>query len=287
MSGPEARRLIARAREHLYAGGDRKLVIQLADSVISRCVVPQYVRSGYLVKATAYQADNQNGQAARVGREGIQTIMTSQRGPLDDAALTALKMLLPVYVESAVASSGRSEVRAQLAKWQAELRARLEASEHPDRTAVESIDAEFGLLAEMVEQYVTSRGPASRIRKIVRRYVYLFNASNSESLAALFVPGARLERGAAERGRREVFLAPVDKLYLGSAVKVTISGDREADKATATALTELPGGTAAVATCDLLATSHAGWARLVVGVQFKFVRDADGGWLIQDITRHP
>ena len=267
MSAPEARRTIARARARLYSetAADYDLAVRLADSVINTCNTPRYVWEGFFVKATAYQAAGDAGRAQRAAHEGIQTILISGRGALRHDALTALKMLLPVYVECAIAGPAREQGLKALRLWKDELHHRLGKARAPDPAAAEAINAEFELLEQMAEQYLGARKPESQVQGVVQQYIDHFNTKNTPGLAKLFA------RGLAQAG---AWTLPADHLYLGSAVKVEISDDNGPAKQ-------------ATAVCDLLATSAAGWARVIPSVRFRFTKDASGQWLILEIVSPP
>jgi len=276
LSGPEAERLIARARENLYSGRPEGAVLaaRLADSVINHCDVPRYVWEAFLVKGRVFQASKNHAAAWRAAREGIQTILTSGPGPLGDEALTALKMLLPVYVESAVLSRSREEAGKALRAWKAELDNRYARAAPSYREAADSIDAEFELLEEMTEQYTAARKPEAALRSLVHRYLRLFNSRNTQQLSALLAPASPLLPQVREGRLPGKTGEAAGQLFLASAIRVELGEAAE----------EPP---SAAVTCDLLATSAAGWAELVRDVRFHARRSRAGCWGIETIEGHP
>lgn len=275
MSGPEASRAIARARELLSArrAGNPDAAIRLADGVIANCDVPRYVSEGFLLKAAAYRARNEHENAAAAARIGVHRILTSPRGRPDPAMFTALKMLLAAYVESAVVGNDREDVLPTLKGWKAELRALYEADNTAVAGEVEAVDETFDLLAEMAEQHIASRAPEVATQEVVRRYIRLFNARGKDDLGRLFAPEGAQAKLIAERGAGALLTGQVDQLGLGSAIKVVLSDGKPARTA--------------VATCDLIAVSNAGWASVVRGVTFSLERADDSSWLIREIVGLP
>lgn len=279
MSGPEARRILARAHKHLYTGREHgtELAIRLADSVIHDCSVRRYVWAGFVLKATAYAAAEDHMGAERTAREGIQTIMAIHQGPLHGDAWTAVRMLLPMYVESSVATENHRSAVKTLQAWKTELLARYRGGEKASREKKESIEAGFELLEEMVEQGVASRQPESRLKLLVLKYIQLYNNRNLAGASKLFVTKAgRPEHITRLLVRRNTSAAGAGRLYIVSAVKVRV-------------LVPTPECSAlsAEAVCDLMAASPAGWARVIKGVRFTFTRSPSGSWLIKDIIGHP
>ncbi len=278
MSGPEAQRTLARAREKLYAApaADCAAAVRLADTVILNCKVRRYVWEGHLVKASAFLAAGNTAIAEQAARVGVTTIIASDSGALSDGARTALKMLLPLYVESAAASGRHEEVIGLLGSWRAAIAARYAALKEPDAAGREAIEAEFDLLAQMLDQQMASRKPEARVQELVQQYTELFNARNSIGMAALFEPGSDPAKRMAEHGVAGLVGEPVEGLYLGSAVRVTIVPAADGDK-----------DFVAQATCDLVVLSPAGRARVVRGVRFALAKAEAGDWRIRGIAGHP
>jgi len=278
MSGPEAQLVLSRARKHLYADTKKgkKTAVRLADSVIRECAAPRYVWDAFLVKATAFSEAGEHAEAQQAAHEGVQAILAADPAPLDGDSLTAMKTLLPVYVECCAGTGAHKEAAAALDGWKKEILARYaNAAEHRDHR--EAINLEFKLLQEMIEQSVASRQPESQVKSLVLAYVRLYNTDNLTTLAGLFGP---------ENGRPPVVARVVaskkrpgsgtKRLYFASAVRVEVP-------TTSQEVSFL----SAEAVCDMLAASSSGWARVVTGVRFSFVRDDDGRWLIKDVSGHP
>lgn len=278
MSGPEAQLALSRARKHIYTDTKKgkKTAVRLADSVIRECAAPRYVWDAFLVKATAFLEAGERAEAQRAAHEGVQAILAADRAPLDGDSLTAIKMLLPVYVACCARRGAHKEAAAALEGWKKEVLARYgDAAEHRDRR--EAINLEFKLLQEMIEQSVASRQPESQVKSLVLAYVHLYNTDNLTTLAELFGP---------ESGRPPVVARVVaskkrsgsgtKRLYFASAIRVEVP-------TTSQEVSFL----SAEAVCDVLAASSSGWARVVTGVRFSFVRDDDGRWLIKDVSGHP
>lgn len=279
ISGPEARRILARAHKRLYADPERgkEVAIRLADSVIRNCSAQRYVWHGFVLKATAYAATGDHAGARRTAREGIQAILTIDQGELDSGAWTAVMMMMPMYVESAAGAEDRQAAMTTLRAWKTELLARYSGGEKADREKTESIKVGFKLLEEMAEQGVASREPESRLKLLVLKYIQLYNNKNLDDASKLFVAEAdRPEHIGRLLARARASAAGAGRLYIVSAVKVSVS-----------AQTAQSSPLSAEAACDLMAASPAGWARVIKGVRFTFTRDPAGNWLIQDIIGHP
>jgi len=279
MSGPEARRALARAHKYLYTDREHgaKRAIRLTDSVIHDCSVRRYVWRGFVLKATACAAAGNHTGAERTAREGIETIMAIHQGPLHGDAWTAVRMLLPMYVESSIGAEDHQSAVKTLQAWKTKLLARCSGGEKASREKQESIEAAFELLEEMVEQGVASRQPESRLKSLVLKYIQLYNSRDLAGASKLFVAKAgRPEHITRLLARVNASAAGAGRLYVVSAVTVDVAVPA-AERST------LP----AEAMCDLMATSPAGWARVIKGVRFTFTRDPAGTWLIKDIIGHP
>jgi len=279
ISGPEARRILARAHKHLYTDREHgaELAIRLADSVIHDCSVRRYVWRGFVLKATAHAAAGDHTGAERTAHEGIQTIMAMHQGPLNGDAWTAVKMLLPMYVEGSLGAGDYQPAVKTLRAWKTELLARYRADGKASREKRANIEAGFELLEEMVEQGVASRQPESRLKLLVLKYIQLYNGRDLAGASKLFVAQAgRPENITRLLARRNTSAAGADRLYIVSAVKVSVSVPAPQCSALS-----------AEALCDVMAASPAGWARVIKGVRFTFTRGPAGNWLIKDIIGHP
>lgn len=279
MSGPEARRTLARARTLTYPGtaAGRTNAARLADSVIHHCGVHRYVWDAFLVKAVAAAEAGDYTNAQLAAAEGIRTILTLHPGPVDGDALRALKRLLPIYVESCAGAGAHKEGATALTNWRTVVLSRYAASPLAFRNQKESVRLEFNLLREMLEQYAAAREPESQIKSLVLAYIRHYNANKLHELAALFgdkqdwPPTVR--RVFASKQRPD---SAARRLYLASVVKVGVPTGT-------TSASSLSGE----AVCDVMTTTAAGWARLTMRVRFSFVRDTNGKWLIDDINDHP
>lgn len=274
MPRAEARRALTRARRHLYekATPDPDLAVRLAGSVIANCPSRRYVWDAFLVQATAYQVAGRPKDAAAAARKGIENLLASHKAAPGDAAMTALRRLLPVYVENVVAEKGRREPLGRLRTWKQALLDLHANSKTRDPEAIASIHEHFTLLEQMAEQYISAREPESEVQKVIHRYIYFFNARDKNGLLGLLEKGSAATKRVTEKGVRALASENVDKMYFASAVTVTVPGKSAG---------------AATATCQILVLSPGGWARVIRGVRFAMTRDPGGRWRIQSMDGHP
>ena len=274
MPRAEARRALTRARRHLYekATPDPDLAVRLADSVITNCSSRRYVWDAFLVQATAYQVAGRPKDAAAAARKGIENLLAGHKAAPGDAAMTALRRLLPVYVENVVAEKGRSEPLGRLRAWKQALLDLHASSKTPEPEAIASINEHFTLLEQMAEQYISARQPESEVRRIVHRYIYFFNARDKNGLLGLLAKGSAAAKRVAEKGVRALASETVDKMYFASAVTVTVPGKS---------------ANAATASCEILVLSPGGWARVISGVRFAVTQGPGERWRIQNVDGHP
>ena len=279
ISGPEAQRILAGAQQNLYTDREHgsELTIRLTDSVIHDCSVRRYVWRGFVLKATAYAVAGDNAGAKRTAHEGIQTILAIHQGPLNGDAWTAVRMLLPMYVESSIGAEGHQAAVTTLRAWKTELLAKYSGGEETNREKKANIEAAFDLLEQMAEQGAASRQSEGRLKLLVLQYVQLYNNESLAGASKLFA--AKTGRPAHVTrllARRNTFAAGASRLYIVSAVKVKVPA-------------QAPQGSAlsAEAVCDLMATSPAGRARVIKGVRFTFTKGPAGNWLINDIIGDP
>ncbi len=279
MSGPEAQQTLTRARELTYAGTKTGAAraVELASSIIQHCGERQYIWQAFFVKAVAFAGQENHANAKATAAEGIRAILTLCPNPLDDHAFRALKMLLPVYIESCALAGAHKEGSAALEKWRPAVLSRYPRDAADDQDPTLGIRQEFKLLQEMIEQYAASREPESRIKLLVLTYLRLHNTSDRHGLAALFGE----QKGWTPETKR-IFAsmrqpdAAAKHLYLVSAVKLSVPKETTAEPS-------LSGE----AVCDIMATSSAGRAKLAADVRFFLVRDKNGAWRISDISGHP
>jgi len=274
MSRPEARRALTRARRCLYeqAPPDTDQAIRLADSVIRLCASRPYGWEAYQVKAAAYQTAGKPAEAAKTATKAIQGILSREPQQTPARGMTELKTLLAMYVENTVAVAGRAEPLRQLGAWRAELRERYKDATGADLVAAKDIDAHFGLLRQMAEQHVGSRGPEREVQGIIGRYIQLFNRRDPRRIRQVMTPASPLAKRVEHGGVAALAKQPLETLYLASSVRVDIP-KRDALVATAT--------------CDLLIVLPGGWVKVVPSVEFRLAKNPDGGWLIHDVARHP
>lgn len=272
MSTVEARAALSRARQHLYgpAPPDYNEAIRLAEGVIAGCDSLFSVWEGYAIKAAALQAQGNHKEAAAAARAGVDALLAAQAGPLSEGALTALKRLAVSYAENAAAARDGDPVTT-LCAWREALRGRYSAAEPDDQAGLRAVEDIFSTLQELAEESAASRPAESRIRRAVQGYIAAFNRGEIEGILRL-VAGDTIF--AVQLRRR--FAAPetpeaVRALYLLGAVQADLGDD----------------GSTATASCDLLATTAAGWARRVPGVRFFLNRRATGEWQILDVAGHP
>jgi len=272
----EARSALARAREALYGSreSDTDLAIRLAESVITHSDPERYpwlVGEAFFVEASACQAAGNHTNAARSARHGVDTILLASSGPPGRLALTSLKMLLPLYIESAAASREQEDPVQQVRLWKGEVLYRYKAARDAAPAEVAAVAEAFGLLEEMAEQHVLSREPETQIERAVCRWVAAFNARDAAGLLAVLAPNSRLARAVAAGGAGALATPSVHRIHLGSGVHVQVQS----------------AGAAAVATCDLVGTSATGWATVVERVTFRCAKSPAGEWRIEDITGLP
>lgn len=279
MSGPEARQTLTRARELAYAGtkAKRERAVRLADSVIQHCGVHRYVWEAFRVKAVALAEAEAHAGAQATAAEGVRAILTLHPGPLDGEPLTALKMLLPVYITNCTQAGAHKEGVAALEKWQKVALSRYPPDPLLFRDQSEGLRLEFKLLREMIEQHAAAREPESQIKSLVLTYVRLYNTNSQQELAALF--GEEKDWPPAVRrifASKQQADSTTRLLHLASAVKLQVPHE-----------TQSASSLSGEAICDMMATSAAGWARLTEGVRFSLVRNSEGVWRIKDISGHP
>ena len=216
---------------------------------------------------------------AKAGLDDLlwRTLRDAQRkgakpGPLLGFELTALKRLLVIYVEGAAATGQSPQARAYLAELQARILSRYAASpEH-----AKPIHSVFATLAQMLDENADDTEAFAAVRRLVHQYVARFNSRDPKGLRALLLAGSPLAKRIGERGLLAVSGRQVNALYLAGALTVQLQDSRRAGEPPLTAS----------ATCDLLATSPAGWSTLNKGAQFLLIHSR-GRWYIQDIKGHP
>ncbi len=279
MSEPEAGSLLIRARKHLYedTDKDRDTAVRLADSIILNCDTERYVWEAFVVKASAYVQGGWYNDALATAKQGVHAILTLDPGPLSGDSWTALRMLVPRYVDAFALADAHEEGMATLASWRKELLARHAGEGRWEQDRREAVENAFALLTDMAEQYAASEARGSSAKATVLEYVRVYNRAAPGDLPALFVS----EDEWSPSVRR---LLSVDPVQAGRPARLYLSGDVEVklslDSRHASAL-------GAEATCDMICTSASGWARRFPGVRFVLVRGARGRWVIADIIGHP
>ncbi|MFO7897522.1 MAG: hypothetical protein R6V58_00505 [Planctomycetota bacterium] len=274
LTAPEARLHLIRARRHLYLGDppDPNSAALIATQVIDRCQEKDCVWNAYLVKTDALHAAGDLDQAAETAYGGIENVLISQAGPPSDDALAALKTLLPVYVENAVASQSRRKLMRHIEAWQADLHHLFHMSKQPDEEALAAIEDDFKLFRKMAEQKIGSRPAERQAREVVREYVRAFNAADRERALALAEEGSPYEERVRGKGPRAFASAAVAELHPAGSVVVTIPEEETAPT---------------TAVCDVLATGDAGYAEFARGVRFVLVGAPTGRWRLHNIVNHP
>ncbi len=228
------------------------------------------------------RADAAARAAPEAAYRAIEILLGNLKDPSEqrnDRAVTTLKTLLMVYVESAVIAKGSEKALTCLKRWEGDVRGRFEASPHPDPLAAKAMTDVFALLEEMTEQHMASREAQSEVETVVQQYVHAFNARDAKRLVGLLAPDSGLARLARAKGVRALAGEDVAGLDLASAIKTSLGSGPAAD------MKKQP--VSAAATCDLLVTSPTGWARVAPQVCFTLTRDGNGDWLIHTILRHP
>ena len=233
-------------------------------------------------RACQERADAAARAAPGAAYRAIEILLGNLKDPSErrsDRAVTTLKTLLMVYVETAVLAKGSEDALTCLKRWEGDVRGRFEASPHPDPLAAKAMTDVFALLKEMAEQHMASREPQRKVQTVIQQYVHLFNARDAKGLIGLLAPDSDLARLTRAKGVRALAGKAVAGLDLASAIKISITYGLGADGK------KQP--VSAAAACDLLVTSPTGWARVAPQVCFNLARDGNGDWLIRSILRHP
>jgi hypothetical protein len=270
MSGPEARRVLARARKRLYgwSAAEHQQVVQLADSVIARCETRGYVWQAFLVKADAYQAADKHAEAAAAARAGVETLLVGQTGRLSSPARTYLKMLLVAYVENARARDA-VDALSFLGMWRQELRDRYAALQPPHPAEAKAIDTVFASLETVLREQKTGRAIETGVPRAVRDYLAAFSRGDRDAVLRLLVDEGDLEEKVRTDGLGALTSKSAARLYLSGPVTVETANRQ------------------ATAACAVLAVSAAGYAWEAPKVTFTLVRKKEGPWRIRAIRGHP
>jgi hypothetical protein len=268
----EAHRLLARARQQLYGRGtiDHEAAIRLADTVIRGSDSKAYVWRAYHVKATAYHMSNAITAARKAAHEGVQHVLTTEQERPSTEALSALKMLLVAYLETAVPTSGGGKSLEELRGWKTELRHRYEGGEDPDPEGAKAIDSLFEPLEAMARQYTASQERELKVQRMIRRFILAFNREDTKTILTMIRPKSALAKSVRASGMAALTSKP-RTLDLITAISVRID-DKDKNSITATA------------TCDLLSTSPTGWITEINKLGFRLVQAAKDNWLIETWT---
>lgn len=272
MSSVEARSTLARARQHLYSSTPPNYgeATRLAESVIDGCESLFCVWEGHEIKAAALQRQGKYREAAAAAQAGIEALLRGDPGPLSPGGLSALKRLAVTYVQNAAAARDGNLVPT-LCSWRELLSARCDAGEPDGLATLREIDETFNTLRDLAEESMASRPIESRIRRVVQSYLTAFNRNETEDIMRVIVAGtpfaAALRRKLAAPETPETVRA----LYLLGPLQITV---RE-------------GRASATASCDLLVTTAAGWARRAPDVRFVLSQQPSGEWLVLNVAGHP
>jgi len=296
---PMARRALNDARQEIFRGRPENIerAIVIADRVIRRSIESRYIWEGWSLKASAYEAAGELGNAAEAATNGINSIISQQAGALTEQSIVGLQILLPVYIRNAVAQSGEVAATDALDTWRRELQIRFERGEYRLSEDVTLAGEEFERMYPLVAQYAAMLKPEVQVRQLIRRFIVFYNTQNSVDMLALAAPGSPLESTLDKNGVQGLSAKNMQMFQLGSGVDVSFlpvepvpaaEHAQEQDGSEHEGVGEMDAvPVAALATADLFAIAPGGWTQMVERVEFSIIKNEEGRWLLTEINGLP